>query len=97
MLNDSVELAIDILEFIVNRGFIARFIDDFLIVLDTAVTFLPRIGLVLGYVSYFVDLPLILPLIILCLLSVSVRIAVALFGALVTLAHSLLDSIPFIG
>ena len=93
MFTDLVELTIDIVDFIVNRGWIMRFFDDLAIALNTAITFLPRIGLVLGYVSYFVDWPLILPLLLLALAAILCRLAFAV----IALLHSILDSIPIIG
>lgn len=93
MFTDLMELAIDLLEFIVNRGWIMNFIDTSSDAINVAITFLPRIGLVLGYVSYFVDWTLVLPLLILGTASILIRVALAILS----LIHTVLDSIPIIG
>ena len=81
MTTDVMKIFIDFFEMILQRANITRLIDDLSALIDTAITFLPRLGLVLGYISYFVDWPLILPLILIVFVAFVVRTCLALYNA----------------
>lgn len=81
MVNDLIITLIDFVEILLLRMNITRLIDNLGIAINTAITALPRLVTVLGYVSYFVDWTLLLPLIILAGVTLMTRVGLALYNA----------------